>query len=112
MPDLKLDLEVLDVDGRPIVDPTVVVRLARSDGSSAAAWRVPFRGFILNPFTDPDDLADTTARACGPDLRMLLRNLAVRFSRARIMVLEYYPVLSAQSRFSWGLEFLAAVGAR
>jgi len=44
MPDVTLNLEVSDVDGRPIIDPTVVVRLARSDGSSAAAWRVAFRG--------------------------------------------------------------------
>ena len=66
--------------------------------------------FILNPFTDPDDLAGTTTRACGPDLTVLLRSVARRFSRARIVVLEYYPVLSAQSRFSWGMEFLAAVG--
>ncbi len=44
MADLTLDLEVFDVDGRLIVDPAVVIRLASPNGSSAAAWRVAFQG--------------------------------------------------------------------
>jgi hypothetical protein len=67
--------------------------------------------FILNPFTDQDDLMDTTTRACGSDLAALLREAAGRFGRARIAVLEYFPILSPQSRFTWGAEFLAAIGA-
>jgi lysophospholipase L1-like esterase len=67
--------------------------------------------FILNPFTEAEDLADTAARACGTDLEVLLRKVGARFPSARVVVTEYYPILSGQSRFSWGLEFLAAAGA-
>ena len=44
MPDLKLDLEIFDVDGLRIIDPDVFLRLVRSDGSGAKAWRVAFSG--------------------------------------------------------------------
>jgi lysophospholipase L1-like esterase len=67
--------------------------------------------FILNPFTEPEDLEDTTLHACGSDLLVLLRAAGERFPDARIAVLEYYPILSPQSRFSGGFEFLVAAGA-
>jgi lysophospholipase L1-like esterase len=67
--------------------------------------------FILSPFTDVNDLADTTARACGTDLAVLLHEVLERFPAARVVVLTYYPMLSALSRFSWGREFLEALGA-
>jgi hypothetical protein len=68
--------------------------------------------FILSPFTDAQDLEDTTVRACGADLLALLRRAAQTFPKARtIAVLEYYPILSSQSRFTWGVEFLSALGA-
>jgi hypothetical protein len=44
MADLIFALELFDVDGRLIVDPAVVIRLAAPNGSSAAAWRVALDG--------------------------------------------------------------------
>lgn len=67
--------------------------------------------FILSPYTDANDLADTTARACGADLAVLLSDVAHRFPMARVVVLTYYPMLSVLSRFSSGREFLDALGA-
>lgn len=43
MPDLKLDLDLLDVDGHPIVDPRVWIRLVAPNGG-AGVWRVALRG--------------------------------------------------------------------
>lgn len=109
------------VDGEvPKAHPTVLQQVADYPGAEAAAVDLVILNggindvdvrFILNPFTAPDDLEDTTARACGPDLLALLRAAAARFPAARILVLTYYPILSPLSRFSWGLEFLTSVGA-
>jgi hypothetical protein len=44
MPDLTLDLAVVDTDGFPVIDPDIVLRLARSDGSAAKAYRIALNG--------------------------------------------------------------------
>lgn len=109
------------VDGEvPKAHPTILQQIADyPSGEAADADLVILNGgindvdvrFILNPFTEPSDLEDTTRRACGPDLVDALRAAAARFPVARVAVLEYYPILSPQSRVSWGIEFLLAAGA-
>lgn len=46
MAELRIDLDIRDVDGRVISDPDVVLRLARSDAPNASAWKVPFDGQV------------------------------------------------------------------
>ena len=109
------------VDGEvPRAHPTILQQLADYPADAAADTDlVIINGgindvdirFILDPGTDPADLEDTTRRACGPDLLEALRAAAGRFPAARIAVLEYYAILSEESRFSWGIEFLLAAGA-
>jgi lysophospholipase L1-like esterase len=68
--------------------------------------------FILNPFTETDDLRDAIERCCFCDMRDLLRHVAAKFSNpaARIVVTTYYPILSEQSRFGLANEFLLTLG--
>lgn len=68
--------------------------------------------YILNPMTETADLRDAIERCCFCDMRELLRRIATKFSQpgGRIVVTSYYPVLSEQSRFSLGNEFLLALG--
>lgn len=55
--------------------------------------------YIFSPFTDAEELADTTDRFCRLDLTALLIAIANRFPNpaARILVPGYYPVLSGKS---------------
>ncbi len=68
--------------------------------------------YILNPMTETADLRDAIERCCFCDMRELLRHIVAKFSKptARVVVTSYYPVLSEQSRFGLGNEFLLAMG--
>ena len=68
--------------------------------------------YVLNPMTETADLRDAIERCCFCDMRELLRRLTAKFSRpaARIVVTSYYPILSDQSRFGLGSEFLLTMG--
>jgi hypothetical protein len=53
--------------------------------------------FILNPLTDPHELATLTHLYCHDHLLLLLQNTVARCPNARIIVTGYFPILSAQS---------------
>jgi hypothetical protein len=68
MPRLTLDLEALDVDGRPITDPDVFVRVASLTGTGASVARLSLDGaarrvrFDSGPAGSPLTLRLTTGR--------------------------------------------------
>jgi lysophospholipase L1-like esterase len=68
--------------------------------------------FLLNPFTETDDLRDKIERYCFCDMRELLRRTSKKFNKstARIVVTSYFLVLSKDSRFGRSPEFLLALG--
>jgi lysophospholipase L1-like esterase len=66
--------------------------------------------FILNPFTEQDDLADTTRRFCGRDMAVLLDRALTRFPAARIVVTSYYPILSQASHVGLVDDFMLTLG--
>jgi lysophospholipase L1-like esterase len=66
--------------------------------------------YILNPFTEEDDLADTTARFCGKDMAVLLDRALTRFPAARIVVTSYYPILSQASHVGLLDDFMLTIG--
>jgi len=66
--------------------------------------------YILNPFTERDDLADTTRRFCGKDMAVLLDRALTRFPAARIVVTSYYPVLSPASHVGLLDDFMLTLG--
>ena len=66
--------------------------------------------YILNPFTDHRDLADTTRIFCGQQMRWLLERVLAKFPRAKVVVTSYYPVLSEASDFDLLPEFTLVAG--
>jgi lysophospholipase L1-like esterase len=66
--------------------------------------------YILNPFTEADDLIDVTTRFCGTDMTTLLRRVSGRFPRARIAVTSYYPILTRDSQFPLYQDFTLTLG--
>jgi len=66
--------------------------------------------YILNPFTEEDDLADTTTRFCGKDMAVLIDRTLVRFPAARLVVTSYYPILSPASHVGLLDDFMLALG--
>jgi hypothetical protein len=56
---------------------------------------------ILNPFTDPNDLASDIQQYCYKDMGFLLTQVKARFSNpnTKIVVSSYFPILSSASRF-------------
>jgi lysophospholipase L1-like esterase len=66
--------------------------------------------YILNPFTEQDDLADTTRRFCGKDMAVLLDRALTRFPAARIVVTSYYPILSPESHVGLLDDFMLTIG--
>jgi lysophospholipase L1-like esterase len=66
--------------------------------------------YILNPFTEQDDLADTTRRFCGKDMGVLLDRALIRFPAARIVVTSYYPILSPASHVGGLDDFMLTIG--
>lgn len=66
--------------------------------------------YILNPFTEADDLIDVTTRFCGSDMTAMLRRAAARFPRARIVVTSYYPILTHDSQVPLYQDFMLTVG--
>lgn len=52
---------------------------------------------ILNPLTSFDALGDRTKLHCHNDMKNLLTAVAVKFTKARIVVTSYYPILSTDS---------------
>ncbi|HEX9366295.1 MAG TPA: SGNH/GDSL hydrolase family protein [Vicinamibacterales bacterium] len=66
--------------------------------------------YILNPFTERDDLADVTRRFCGTDMSTLIDRALARFPVARIVVTSYYPVLSRASHFPLVDDFMLTLG--
>ncbi len=66
--------------------------------------------YILNPFTEPADLADVTRRFCGADMGTLLDRVLARFPIAKIVVTSYYPVLSPESHFPLVDDFMLTLG--
>src|SRR5262249_46607965 len=53
--------------------------------------------FILNPLTDPQELATLTHLYCHDHLLLLLQNTVPRCPNPVIIVTSYFPILSAQS---------------
>jgi lysophospholipase L1-like esterase len=66
--------------------------------------------YILNPFTEQGDLADTTRRFCGKDMAVLLDRALGRFPAARIVVTSYYPILSLASHVGVLDDFMLTMG--
>jgi lysophospholipase L1-like esterase len=66
--------------------------------------------YILNPFTERDDLADVTRRFCGTDMSTLIDRALGRFPTAKIVVTSYYPVLSHASHFPLINDFMLTLG--
>jgi lysophospholipase L1-like esterase len=68
--------------------------------------------YILNPTTSVQELTDDTNRVCGIDMGILLEDICARVTKptARVAVLSYYPVLSADSRAGRREEFLDLLG--
>ncbi|MGE3844591.1 MAG: SGNH/GDSL hydrolase family protein [Vicinamibacterales bacterium] len=66
---------------------------------------------ILSPYTSTTTLVDKTALVCGDHLFSLLQAAMRKFPRARIVVLTYYPIVSALSRFGEAIQLLSAMGA-
>jgi lysophospholipase L1-like esterase len=66
--------------------------------------------YILNPFTEQDDLADTTRRFCGRDMAVLLDRALTRFRAARVVVTSYYPILSPASHVDVFDDFMLTMG--
>lgn len=66
--------------------------------------------YVLNPFTEQDDLADTTRRFCGKDMAVLLDRAITRFPSARIVVTSYYPILSPASHVGLLDDFMLTIG--
>jgi lysophospholipase L1-like esterase len=66
--------------------------------------------YILNPFTEPDDLADVTRRFCGTDMSALIARVLARFPVATVVVTSYYPVLSPESHLPLLDDFMLSVG--
>jgi lysophospholipase L1-like esterase len=66
--------------------------------------------YILNPFTEQDDLVDTTRRFCGKDMAVLLDRALARFTAAQIVVTSYYPILSQASHVGLFDDFMLTLG--
>ena len=66
--------------------------------------------YILNPFTERNDLADVTRRFCGTDMSTLLDCVLARFPVAKVIVTAYYPVLSSQSHLPLVDDFMLTLG--
>jgi len=66
--------------------------------------------YILNPFTEEDDLADTTRRFCGTDMAALLDAALARFPSATLVVTSYYPILSQESHVPLIDDFMLTLG--
>lgn len=68
--------------------------------------------YILNPATSVEELTDDTNRVCGVDMGILLEDVCARVTKpsAHVVVLSYYPVLSADSRLGRREEFLDLLG--
>jgi lysophospholipase L1-like esterase len=66
--------------------------------------------YILNPFTEREDLADVTRRFCGTDMSTLIDRALARFPAATIVVTSYYPVLSHASHVPLINDFMLTLG--
>jgi len=66
--------------------------------------------YILNPFTEREDLADVTRRFCGKDMAVLLDAVLARFPSAKVVATSYYPVLSAASHVHLVDDFMLTLG--
>jgi lysophospholipase L1-like esterase len=72
---------------------------------------VDFR-FIINPLTDPGDMHEAIFQHCYLDMKLLLTEIATRFSNpsARILLTSYYPILSRSSSITLVPTFLLLHG--
>jgi lysophospholipase L1-like esterase len=66
--------------------------------------------YVLNPFTEADDLADVTRRFCGADMSTLIDRVLARFPVAKVVVTSYYPMLSGESRVPRIDDFMLTLG--
>jgi hypothetical protein len=76
-------------------DPTTVPVVILNGGINDVDIRT-----ILNPFTDPGDLARDIQQYCYTDMGFLLEQAKAKFPNARIVVASYYPILSSKSDFT------------
>jgi hypothetical protein len=65
---------------------------------------------ILNPLLDDKSLLQATEQACFTEMAALLREVAMTYSSARIIVLGYYPIVSPQSNLDLLPVLLGALG--
>jgi lysophospholipase L1-like esterase len=65
---------------------------------------------ILNPFTDEDDLSDDIRKYCYLDMKTLLGKVLAKFTKAKIVLTGYYPIISKQSHPLRILPFLDILG--
>jgi hypothetical protein len=72
---------------------------------------IDFR-FIINPFTDQEDLSDAIEMYCYHDLKLLIERVAQIFSdlQTRIVLTGYYPILSKESNVDLIPQFMAVHG--
>lgn len=102
----------------PVAWPTVADQLRASTAPKEAVSHVILSGgindinirTILNPLTTPDELMRKTEQHCERDLTQTLLKAAGRFPNAKIAVVAYYPILSAESDLGRVFPWLQAMG--
>jgi hypothetical protein len=90
-------------EGDPLSVPVVMVNGGIND--------VDIRT-ILNPFTDPNDLASDIQQYCYHDMGFLLTQVKARFSNpnTKIVVSSYFPILSSSSRLALIPQMVEVLG--